>query len=113
MVPAAEVLTFELQRGRVLRGWPLAVVVFLRNVPWYVASLTVLDLDEVSAPCWVVVRDRGTRQVRARIPAGRWPGDGDDLLEAVVRYADELTAEQLLTRYRRWARPGRHRVVRR
>ena len=115
MVVAAEILTFELRRGRVLHGWPLAAVVSARNVvlTWTVvlalSPFDILDLDDLSAPSWVVVRDRGTGKVRARLPAGRGGGSGEELLETVVREADELTAVQLLARHRPWFRRlGRH-----
>lgn len=80
---AALSLRAHVRSGRLLRGWPLALAVGLRDLPC--ALLTVgesLSRPGV-APSWVIVEDRGTGEVVRRLPAGRIPGAGGSLLAQV------------------------------
>lgn len=94
--PAALSLRASLRRGRVLRGWPLAVAVGLRELPCALLSLgESLHVTRV-APTWVVVEDRLTGEVLRRLPAGRVAGAGEHLLEQVRLELREGTREQFL-----------------
>lgn len=94
--PAALSLRAHLQRGRVLRGWPLAVAVGLRELPC--ALLTLGESVHVArvAPTWVVVQDRLSGEVVRRLPSGRVAGAGEHLLEQVRIELRESTREQFL-----------------
>lgn len=94
---AALSLRAHLQSGRLLRGWPLALTVALRDLPC--AFLTVgesLSRPGV-APSWVVVEDRGTGAVVRRLPAGRAAGAGAALLEQVRLELRTRSREQFLS----------------
>jgi hypothetical protein len=99
--PAALSLRARLRRGRVLRGWPLAVAVGLRELPC--ALLTLGESLHVArvAPTWVIVEDRLSGVVVRRLPAGRVAGSGELLLEQVRLELREGTREQFLA-----AHPG-------
>ena len=89
-------LRAHLRVGRLLRGWPLALVVALRDLPCAVFTAgTSLDVAPV-APSWVVVEDRGTGQVLMRLPAGRSAGAGAALLDEVQAELRTRTREDFL-----------------
>jgi len=81
--PAALSLRAHLRVGRLLRGWPLALVVAMRELPCAVFTAgTSLDVPAV-APSWVLIEDRGTGEQLLRLPAGRAAGAGAVLLDEV------------------------------
>lgn len=94
--PAALTLRAHLRVGRLLRGWPLALVVALRDLPCAVFTAgTSLDVPAV-APSWVVVEDRGSGEVLLRLPAGRSAGAGPALLDEVQAELRSLTRADFL-----------------
>jgi hypothetical protein len=81
--PAALSLRAHLRSGRLLRGWPLALVVALRDVPCAVLTGGSSLSSPAVAPSWVVVEDRGSGEVLRRLPAGRAADAGATLLAHV------------------------------
>ena len=94
--PAALSLRAHLRHGRVLRGWPLAAAVALRELPC--ALLTLGESLHVvrGAPAWVVVEDRLSGHAVRRLAAGRVAGAGERLLDQVRIELRERTREQFL-----------------
>ena len=94
--PAALTLRAHLRHGRLLKGWPLAAAVGLRELPC--ALLTLGESLHVArvAPAWVVVEDRLSGQVVRRLPAGRVAGAGEQLLEQVRLELREGTRSHFL-----------------
>ena len=91
-------LRAHLRTGRVLRGWPLAAVVALRELTCAVFTAgTSLDVPAV-APSWVLVEDRGTGERLLRLPAGRAAGAGAALLDQVQAELRGLSREDFLAR---------------
>jgi hypothetical protein len=99
--PAALSLRAHLRHGRLLKGWPLAFAVGLRELPC--AMLTLGESLHVArvAPTWVVVEDRLSGEVVRRLPAGRVAGAGELLLDQVRLELRAGTREQFLA-----AHPG-------
>ena len=94
--PAALSLRAHLRVGRLLRGWPLALLVALRELPGAAVNAgTPLDVPSV-APSWVVIEDRGTGEVLLRLPAGRCAGSGPALLDEVQAELRARTREDFL-----------------
>ena len=99
--PAALTLRAHLRHGRLLKGWPLAAAVGLRELPCALLSLgESLHVARV-APAWVVVEDRLSGEVVRRLPAGRVAGVGEQLLAQIRLELREGTREQFLQ-----SRPG-------
>lgn len=92
---AAETYVLRLQVGRVLPRPLLAVAVALREL----ALSTALQggLTGLAAPAWVVVTE-GTVVV-LRVPAGREPEAGPELLAEMRTAAGLLGPEQFLRRF--------------
>lgn len=97
---AAERFTLHLQVGRLLPAPLLAGVVALREL--VTAVLLQGGLTGLLAPAWVVVRDRDGRVV-LRVPAGREPEAGPELLADMRAAAVRMTPEHFLERF-----AGRH-----
>jgi hypothetical protein len=98
---AALSLRAHLRSGRLLRGWPLALAVALRDLPCAVLTVGESLSRPGVAPSWVVVEDRGSGEVVLRLPAGRAAGSGAWLLEQVRLELRTRTREEFLQ-----ARPG-------
>lgn len=94
---AGDAFVLRIQRGRLLRGWALALACALRNL---VTDLSVggWGNDDV-APSWVVVTDRRTGARVGRVSAGREPGAVDALFTAMEYDAAFLAPLQFIERY--------------
>lgn len=88
---AAEELDVRLQVGRVLRGRWLVAAVVLRELS------TLGELDLV-APSWVLVTDPQGAVV-LRVPAGREPGAGPELLGYMRQDAAAKTTAAFVARW--------------
>ncbi len=97
---AALSLRAHLRSGRVLRGWPLALAVGLRELPCAVLTAGASVQVPGVAPSWVVVEDRGSGRVLRRLPAGRAAGAGSALLGQVQLELRTGTRTQFLDSHR-------------
>ena len=97
MVTAGDLYELRLQRGRILKGMPLAVACAFRNLAF--SFLLSSYEDGLVAPAWVVVQDRGTGKRIGRVSMGREAFAADALL-AVMQYdAAFLGPEQFVHRH--------------
>lgn len=100
---AGDVFEARLQVGRVLRGPLLALAVALRVI--VVSLLTASWAGEWLAPAWVVVLRKDTREEVGRISAGREPGAGEGLLDAVQTSLSDKTVGEFLLEWELPQRP--------
>jgi len=95
VITAGDLYDLRLQRGRLLRGWPLAVACALRNL----ALGFLLDDDVDVAPGWVVVTDRRSGARVGLVAVGRDAFAGDATLAAMTYDAAFLAPEQFVKRH--------------
>jgi hypothetical protein len=97
VVTAGDLYELRLQRGRLLRGWPLAMACVFRNLA--ISLLPFVYEDELVAPAWVIVQDRRTGLRVGRVAAGREPFAAEALLAAMQYDSAFLGPEQFVSRH--------------